>query len=79
MSKLKFDYCECGCKGYSASKKIMGETLHYWIYWDLGTRYILRQGHGSLGRDMGVFDTYDKAIKDAETHALTRAKKAQES
>ncbi len=67
---LKFDYCECGCKGYEAS---IGDR-EYWIYWALKCTdpkpYFLRLGHGFSGRDLGRFDTYElaqeAATKDAE-------------
>jgi hypothetical protein len=80
--ELDFSYCECGCKGYSASKKILGETLHYWIFWDLKDKYYLRLGHGWFygeWANLGIFNSYEGAIKEATAHALASAKKAQAS
>lgn len=58
---LKFEYCECGCKGYSGGSK----GMYYWIYWDLEESYSLFEGHGYIGRPMGVFHTYEAAIAAA--------------
>lgn len=59
---LNFEYCECGCKGYSAG---VGDNS-YWIYWDLKETYTLIAGHGWCGGPViGKYSTYEKAIDEA--------------
>ena|SRR3989344_9187520 len=83
--RLNWDYCECGCKGYSVS---FG-TEHYWLFWDIrgGDKYHLRKGHGfALSSPIGVYDSFDdadravreqvKPVLDAQRAELDRAQTA---
>lgn len=63
-NKLNFEYCECGCKSYTATLK----GLSYTIYWDLKDSFYLYSGHGFLGTKLGTFYTYEKTIKAAQEH-----------
>lgn len=62
---LKFEYCECGCKGYSA------EGFPYWIFWDLKDKYYLHLGHGISSMKVGVYSS----LKQAEGRATELANK----
>lgn len=62
-----FKYCDCGCKGYSANLGDVG----FWIYWDLGTVFMLYRGHGFLGTNLGKFESLEKA-EDFALDSLTR-------
>lgn len=70
---LSFNYCECGCKGYEAS----AGKLHFWIYWDLGTKFYLNEGHGSLGRRLGVYGSMEEAKKVATDRVLAEVQALQ--
>jgi hypothetical protein len=62
---IQFEYCECGCKCYSAGSKGIG----YSIYWNLKDKngFFLSRGHGSLGVPIGKpFNTYKEAVKAAQ-------------
>lgn len=61
---LKFEYCECGCKCYSASPK----DADYSIYWNLGKTYTVRAGHGHYGTMLGEFSSIEKAKECAQKH-----------
>jgi len=71
MARLKFYYCECGCKGAQAS----AGPLHYWIYNDLRGTFTLRQGHGHLGTKLGEFKSHESATWAANDHAKVEAEK----
>ena len=58
---LKFEYCECGCKGYSGGIS----CNNFWIYWDLKNTYTLNEGHGWIGLLIGKYSSYEDAIKEA--------------
>lgn len=67
MTILKFEYCECGCKCHSASKK----GMHYSIYQTLGTEekpVILYSGHSRYGVLLGKYKTFKEAIEAADKH-----------
>lgn len=61
---IDFDYCECGCKCYSAGSK----GIEYSVYWDLKSKFILRRGHGHYGLDLGTFNSLKVAEKFAQDH-----------
>jgi hypothetical protein len=65
---IDFEYCECGCKCYSAGSKGIG----YSIYWDLSDKpggFKLWQGHGRYGVAIGNgFDSLKQAEKAAQKH-----------
>ncbi len=63
-NKLNFEYCECGCKGYSATKK----GLSYWIYWDLAKSFIAHTGHGYQGNLIKDCETMKLAEKSCQKH-----------
>ena len=57
IKKLNFEYCECGCKCFTADK--------YSIYWDLGKKYFLWEGYR---QNQQIFPS----MKDAEAEAQKR-------
>lgn len=59
--KLKFKYCECGCKGYEGGTG--GNS--FWIYWDLKNKYTLNRGHGWSGSLVDVYKSYEEATEEA--------------
>ncbi len=61
---LDFEYCECGCKCYTASSK--GITYH--VYWNLQNKngFKLWRGMPFYGRQIGT--TYN-SLKEAEQAA----------
>ena len=66
LSKLEFEYCECGCHGHEAARK----GLYYWIYNDLGDppKFYLNNGHGFLGVRIGVYKSFEEAEAAAQLH-----------
>lgn len=58
MEKLKWDYCECGCKCYVAE----GTDFH--IYWDLDKSYTLFEGR--FRNNLRTFDSMKDAKKAAQ-------------
>lgn len=64
MGKLSFEYCECGCKGYSAELKGLG----YWIFWDLKQTWQAFLGHGFSGVALGKFPSMIDAEAACQTH-----------
>lgn len=59
---LKFEYCECGCKGSTWSAR----SLDLWLYWDLlKNSWTLHRGHGWLSPEVGSYASRDKAIDAA--------------
>lgn len=60
-SELKFEYCECGCKGYEAGTR--GNS--FWIYWDLKNTFTLNNGHSWAGTLIKKFSSYGEAVKEA--------------
>ncbi len=60
-SLLKFEYCECGCKGYSGGT---GDNS-FWIFWDLKEKFTLIAGHGCCGVKIDDFVSYQAAVKEA--------------
>ena len=72
---LPWEYCECGCHGWSLD--IGGN--YFWLHWDLASRWTLRSGHGFLGgREVGVYKTVQGA-EGTVRRALKKAKKALEA
>ncbi len=65
---LKFEYCECGCKGHEATKK----GINYWIYQTLQDgpkQVILFLGHGfAFGQQLSKHDTFLEAKEAANDH-----------
>lgn len=68
---LNFEYCECGCHGFEATKK----GLSYWIYMQLSVSsksgkelFHLYRGHGWLGEKLSVHETYEMAKAAAANH-----------
>ena len=71
---MKFQYCECGCKGYSNTST----KDSYWIYWDLKNTYYAVRGHGFVGRlgnsqDLGKFKTLEEAKTACENDKKVQA------
>lgn len=66
MEKLKWEYCECGCKCYVAE----GTDLH--IYWDLKNKWTLFEGR--FRHNVKEFDSQEAAEKDAEERNKLRQK-----
>jgi hypothetical protein len=65
--KLKFDYCECGCKSYTAQSK----GLEYSIFWDLTKdkkAFSLWRGITWLGAHLGDYSSYKNAKRAAQNH-----------
>lgn len=65
--RLDWEYCECGCKGYSVS---FG-TVHYWLFWNIrgDKKYYLYKGHGFILSDpIGVYDSFDDADRATRDH-----------
>lgn len=63
MSNLKWEYCECGCKGSMCG--------NYWIYDTLKGKIYLQNGHGFMSGSVGEY-TSMKEINDV-VRALIRA------
>lgn len=62
MGKLKFEYCECGCKCYTAYKR----GIFYSIFWDLEKdRFYLTFDRWT---ELGKYKSYKKAQKAANKH-----------
>lgn len=73
---LNFEYCECGCHGFSAS----AGALHFWIYWGLNEHFKgfkLHQGHGWTSPLIDTFPTLAKAEAAATKLARVGLKKMQ--
>lgn len=73
---LKFEYCECGCKGWAAS----AGSLHYWItdhgYVDGKKGYAVHNGHGWISPAIaGGLKSYEEATKAANKHARAEFRK----
>lgn len=51
--KLKWEYCECGCKSYTTPS---GE---FSMFWDLKSKYILRTWHNIV--NVEVFGSFEEA------------------
>ncbi len=64
---MKFEYCECGCKGYEAN----AGQLYFWIYWDLKKSYHLHEGHGWTSPKVGTYPSFKAA--DAKATDLAKA------
>lgn len=54
--KVKWEYCECGCKGSQCSD--------YWMHNDLKGQFYLFDGHGFMGERIGIFKS-QKALDEA--------------
>ena len=67
---MKFEYCECGCKGWEAS----AGSLHYWIT-DHGIvngkrGYVVHNGHGWMSPVVaGPLASYSESVDAANKHA----------
>lgn len=66
-TRLKWEYCECGCKSYVAQVGDMGFT----IFWDLKDSYYLSEGHSPFGYRLSVY----KSMKEADEVAYQLVKK----
>lgn len=70
---MKFEYCECGCRGYFADLGPVG----FWIYWDIrpekqkGKPFQLHEGHGFSSPKIGTY----ASMADARLEAAQKAKK----
>jgi hypothetical protein len=56
--KLNWKACKCGCNG--AITQIGGKT--FWIRVSVGGDFILREGHGIKGRNMGVCSSKKEVV-----------------
>lgn len=67
---MRFEYCECGCKGYLAR----AGNEYYWIYWELNKKvrkpFHLYKGHGYMSPKIGSYPS----MADAKLEAVNRAK-----
>lgn len=75
---LKFNYCECGCRGWSANAGV----LAYWVtdrgYADGKKGYVLHEGHGWMAPKIaGPFPSLGEACDAATAHALSTLAKIQ--
>lgn len=64
--KLKFDYCECGCKGHLAIYGNKG----FWIFQEMDerqkvTNVALRRGHAWRGERVDDYKTFKEAVNKA--------------
>jgi hypothetical protein len=57
---MKFEYCECGCKGY--------ECGNYWIFWDLKKSYHVHHGHGWIAPKLATCTSMEEAKDVAKAH-----------
>lgn len=69
--KLPWEYCECGCKGYSVS---VG-SRHFSVYWDLADNYYFCEGHHARIFHTKVFKSFEAA--DAHAVEIVKADKAE--
>jgi len=53
---MKFNYCECGCKGYASPT--------HWIFWDLVGKFDAYRGHGATGIRLKTCATMDAAEQE---------------
>jgi hypothetical protein len=70
MLKPKWEYCECGCKGYFVN------NTGLWYYWDLRTNEkTLFIGHGFIGKNLGTFMTTEQVDNEGVLHILREIEK----
>jgi hypothetical protein len=67
-AELPWEYCECGCKGYTLS---LG-SQHFSVYWDRKDGYYLGWGHSSLSTQIGKFDSFEAVDRKVRELAKPR-------
>ena len=72
MLKPNWEYCECGCKGYSV------KNTDLWYYWDLrNDEKTLFIGHAFMGKRLGTFATVEQVNQVAVHHINKEIEKLQ--